>query len=53
MCANYEKQLVLEQAKAEQARDRASVKELALRQVGGKMSVNAIEKGASLHVKSH
>ena len=34
MCANYEKQLVLEQAKAEQSRDRANMKELALKQVG-------------------
>ncbi|CAH0585427.1 unnamed protein product [Chrysodeixis includens] len=32
MCANYEKQLVLEQAKAEQARERATMKELALKQ---------------------
>lgn len=33
MCANYEKQLVSEQANADAAKDRASTLELALKQV--------------------
>ncbi|KAJ8731085.1 hypothetical protein PYW07_004249 [Mythimna separata] len=44
MCANYEKQLVLEQAKAEQTRDRAHMKELALKQ-----ATDELEGVRSLH----
>lgn len=44
MCVNYEKQLVLEQAKAEQARDRANMKELALKQ-----ATDELEGVRSLH----
>ncbi|XP_047030099.1 rab GTPase-binding effector protein 1 isoform X1 [Helicoverpa zea] len=44
MCANYEKQLVLEQANAEQARDKALMKELALKQ-----ATEELEGVRSLH----
>ncbi|KAF9423803.1 hypothetical protein HW555_000861 [Spodoptera exigua] len=44
MCVNYEKQLVLEQTKAEQARDRANMKELALKQ-----ATEELEGVRSLH----